>query len=209
MVPLDITGERYGRLTAIERVRTPGDRHTKWRFICDCGQETIAHLDAVRAGATQSCGCFRVEKTRARSITHGHSIDRTDTPEISAWQHAKSRCFNPNDKKYPIYGGRGITMCPEWANDAAVFLAAMGPRPKGTTLDRIDVDGDYGPGNCRWATPRQQTNNRRTTLHVEVEGRRLPMAEYARERGISYKALWSAVRGGDDVLVAANRLASR
>src|SRR4051794_12827082 len=116
MKALNITGERYGRLTALYRLPGHG-RRTIWLFRCDCNKEKPLPLEAVRARRTRSCGCLQIEKVRARSLTHGHRIDRKTSRTLKAWEHAKQRCFNLNDKKYPRYGGRGITMCQEWQED--------------------------------------------------------------------------------------------
>jgi hypothetical protein len=104
----------------------------------------------------------------AQRITHGATINDGTRPEYESWRAMKSRCLNPNATGYPQYGGRGVTICEAWRYDFAAFLADMGPRPVGTSLDRIDPDGDYEPGNCRWATAKEQANNRRCTGHVRI-----------------------------------------
>lgn len=190
---LDISGERYGRLVAVERAESPS-RRTKWLFECDCGAKVVRGLEQVRAGMTRSCGCLRKETTAARSVTHGHSRDYRHSPELRAWQHAKGRCFCPTDAKYPIYGGRGITMCAEWANDFSAFYRDMGPRPEGTTLDRIDVNGNYAPGNCRWATSSQQARTRTDNVIVEHEGKRMVLKDFAAAIGVNYKSLHGLMR---------------
>lgn len=111
----------------------------------------------LRSGHIKSCGCLRVEVTGNYSRTHG----MTGTPEHRSWKHAKERCFNPDDASYENYGGRGITMCQEWAESFEAFYAHIGPKPKGLTLDRIDNERGYEPGNVRWATYSQQSYNRR------------------------------------------------
>jgi hypothetical protein len=143
---------------------------------------------------TQSCGCLRREVTAARSITHGHQRDRRMTRELKSWTHAKSRCFNPNDPKYPQYGGRGITMCPEWVSDFAAFYAYVGPAPSGHTIDRIDVNGNYEPGNVRWATSAQQSRGRTDNVYVTYKGERMILKDCAARAGVNYKALHRRVR---------------
>jgi hypothetical protein len=152
-------GERFGRLLLVALV--PGARPPQWVCRCDCGQQVTvraAYL-ARRAGSTHSCGCLRRERARVFSHRHGHATRRG--PEYVSWMAAKRRCFQPGCAKWADYGGRGITMCARWKENFAAFLEDMGPRPPGTTLDRIDPNGHYEPGNTRWATAKEQRHNRR------------------------------------------------
>lgn len=193
MKKLNILGQRYGRLIAIAPA-PPNGRRTIWKFLCDCGTEKLLNLDPVRDGRTASCGCLQREDIAARSITHGHSTGRKISRELKSYTHAKSRCFNPNDEKFPQYGGRGITMCSEWVNDAAKFISDMGPCPPGLTIDRINPNGNYEPGNCRWATSHQQARTRTDNVLVEYQGATMVLKDYAALVGVNYKSLHARLK---------------
>lgn len=150
---LNVTGERYGRLTALYLTaeRSP----SAWACQCDCGVIRTVRLCNLRSGNTRSCGCLDREMAAARLRKHG----RTGTREWRSFQGAKHRCTNPRSHKWRHYGGRGIEFR---FGSFDAFLAHIGPRPEGTSLDRIDVDGHYEPGNVRWATDLEQQRNRRS-----------------------------------------------
>lgn len=199
---LDVSGQTYGRLVAICREKVAG-RHTHWRFKCECGTEKVIKLDHVRQGRVQSCGCLRVEVTTSRSVTHGHSVGRKASRELKSYNHAKARCQNPNNAKYPQYGGRGIKMCDAWSQDAAQFLKDMGPCPPGHTLDRMNPNGNYEPENCRWATSHQQARTRTDNVLVEYQGSTMILKDYAALMGLGYKRLHARLRKGMSLAEAA------
>jgi len=144
---IDLSGKRFGRCTVVRRVPTAG--RVLWECLCDCGGVSEVDSQNLRSGHTTSCGCGRVTHRRS-----GH-------PLYDTWQHMWQRCTDPTCPDYPIYGGRGITVCRRWG-DIECFLQDMGPRPLGGTLERRDNNMGYTPGNCVWASRADQNRNRRT-----------------------------------------------
>jgi hypothetical protein len=160
MAAITLTGHRYGRLLVLRRGPKLSGSFACWYAQCDCGNSTLVRGRDLRSGNTTSCGCRRHELTKAiANLRKTHGMSRS--AEFRIWMHAKMRCENPKDAAYNNYGGRGIRMCDEWKNSFEAFFAYMGERPKGLELDRIDNNGDYRPGNCRWTTRSVQMKNRR------------------------------------------------
>lgn len=165
MVKLEIkSGDRYNKLTIIkevERYKPPvGKVKRQFECECDCGNKTIVRLTNLRTSTTKSCGCWKLNTTKIIGKENTkHGLTRTRT--YNSWQSMKYRCLNPNSRGYEHYGGRGITICDRWLNSFQNFLEDMGERPLGTSIDRIDVNGNYEPSNCKWSTHKQQNNNRR------------------------------------------------
>jgi hypothetical protein len=153
---IDLTGQRFGRLVVAAFAGRHSGRQALWRCHCDCGNISTVHGVNLRRGFSKSCGCLGAEN-RLR-LKHGHTINRKRSPEHRVWTGMKDRCINDNSVKWKRYGGRGIKVCDRWLNSFENFLADMGPRPSlQHTLDRYpDNDGDYEPGNVRWATRKEQ-----------------------------------------------------
>lgn len=152
---------------------------------CTCGKVRDVQLDHVLAGRSKSCG----HNNGSWNVTHGMA----GTPTYKTWSHMLARCRNPNNGSWPDYGGRGIAVCPEWESFEA-FLRDMGKKPRGKTLDRIDVNGNYEPGNCRWATAKVQARNTRTNIVLEYKGKRATIAEWAENLGMDYRTLYCRVQ---------------
>lgn len=153
----DLTGQTFGHLTVLRRAPDAG-RHVKWVCQCSCGNTSSTYTNYLLKGLTRSCGHLRAEV----KTVHGHKTrSEKASPTYYSWKSMKWRCANTAPKDWKYYGGRGIAVCERWANSFEAFLADMGERPPGKTLDRIDNDKGYEPGNCRWATTSEQRLNRR------------------------------------------------
>ena len=160
---VDMTGQTLNGLKVL-RLHSRGDGRAKWVFLCGCGQEFVCRTNNIRSGNTRSCGCLSDASRKSsenKYVKHGHNRPGSVTREYNSYTSMKTRCLNPNSPNYSMYGGRGIAICQRWLDGFENFLADMGERPNGKTLDRIDVDGNYEPGNCRWATLSEQQKNKR------------------------------------------------
>jgi hypothetical protein len=162
--PADLTGQRFGRLTAAWPAGIQG-RARVWLCFCDCGNFKSVGISALLYGRTRSCGCLLAEEASKRAkkafYKHGHGAKGKETLTYVSWQAMKSRCLCPSATSYAHYGGRGIKVCDRWLHSYENFLADMGERPEGKTLDRYpNPAGNYEPGNCRWATVQEQADNR-------------------------------------------------
>ena len=153
---INITGQRFGRLLVIEQSFDRPSSFARWLCRCDCGSTTVVFSISLRSGRTRSCGCLHSETARKQMTTHG----KTHTQVYEAWHNMWQRCTNKNYPGWKYYGGRGINAFEEWRPFEA-FHAYVGEPPPGTSLDRINNDGNYEPGNVRWATQSQQLANRR------------------------------------------------
>lgn len=203
---IDRTSLRYGRLVVLRRFESgpaSGGKRVRWICACDCGAETVVTGHALQRGETKSCGCYQRESTGDRHRKHGASR----SPTHNSWRAMKARCLDPANEKYPAYGGSGVRVCSRWM-EYENFAADMGDRPPKTTLDRIDPSGDYQPSNCRWASAKTQSENRRGIGHL-WKGRIRTIADIARLENLPRTSLQKRVRHyGDPIEIAVRRLRS-
>lgn len=187
---LDIKGQKFGRLTVIERVHVPNARNAMWRCLCECGEYSIAAGPNI-GRTTFSCGCWVRESNSRLNKTHG----MTKSSEFGIWAGMKQRCTNPNDFNWSNYGGRGITVCERWRHSFENFYADLGPRPsKKHSLDRIDQNGHYEKSNCRWATIAVQNRNTRRTNLVEIDGINLCILDWCSVLGVKREDVYESAR---------------
>lgn len=208
---VDLTNQVFERLRVLSRAPNRGTM-TMWHVLCDpdhggCGTAKVVNGYKLRTGNTQSCGCLYREMKHIRS-THGHARKGKTSAEYTSWAGMIDRCYRAASKKFHHYGGRGIRVCDRWHSSFENFLADMGPKPSPKhSLDRIDVNGNYEPGNCRWATQSQQMRNSRVTRMVTVNGETKPAADWGDETGIKYKTIVDRIDHGiaPEVAVAFER----
>ena len=207
-----LMGQRFGKLTVIEQaepyISPKGHKAERWLCRCDCGKVKIVMRGHLCQGLTKSCGCYHSSNLSKRNTKHGYAHEKL----YALYRGIITRCNNPNHGDYQNYGAKGIAMCGEWKNDYQAFrdwAYANGYNeeilPNGRskwTIDRIDVNGNYEPSNCRWITIQEQACNRRSNYPIEFNGKKQTIAEWARELGITYMTLhdrilkfgWSAKR---------------
>ena len=204
MSPLDLTGRRFGRLVVIGKGERRGARgRIAWVCRCDCGKLTSVMTHSLTSGATKSCGCYHRERASIRSrdakTTHGKSHTRL----YGVWKSMKTRCSNKNCKEYKFYGARGISVCDDWKDSfESFYLWALDngydeKAPRGEyTLDRIDVDGNYCPENCRWATIKEQANNRRSCTEYDIKGEKHTLSGWSEISGVSLATIEDRLHRG-------------
>lgn len=190
---LDKTGQKFSRLTVVKYLRSK--RYSVWLCRCECGVEIEVNGGSLASGHTKSCGCLKIEKATARVYRHGYA----KSPTYNCWYSMHNRCSNPADIGFAHYGGRGIIVCQRWAytkEGLQNFIADMGERPVGCSLDRIDNNGNYDPGNCRWATQKLQARNRRSNRFVDFQGENVNVTILCEQHGISDNTFLERLKRG-------------
>ena len=187
---IDLTGERFGKLTVVNLHHSNGVAY--WLCKCDCGNESVVKGTSLRYGSTKSCGCGSLEQAKLNRLAHtqsGHLMSRT--PIYCTWKNMKRRCYSERNKRYANYGGRGIRVCDEWKNDFFAFYewAIKNGYDDSLTIDRIDVDGDYSPSNCRWATRKEQANNTTRNHYIAYRGETHTAKQWSEKLGVPYQTL--------------------
>jgi len=191
---IDITGQKFGRLTVTGYAGPCAYGGSEWLCNCDCGTQGIKVRSLyLRNGHTESCGCVMYERRLASNITHGMA----GSVEHNTWKGIVQRCTNPKYKEFYLYGGRGIRMCNRWRHSFQAFFDDMGRRPGNKfSIERIDVNGNYEPSNCVWATTKQQGRNRRDTLRFLWNGTVQSLADICESCGANYKLVYHRIKEG-------------
>lgn len=190
---IDLSGQRFGRLLVVQRAENIGKR-VAWHCKCDCGKNTIVVADKLLRGKTKSCGCYSIERIARLNMTHGMSRTRL----FKIWTAMRERCTCKKLINYPDYGGRGIKVCDEWMNNFETFRdwAYVNGYTDELSIDRIDVNGNYCPENCRWVTRLVQNNNKRNNRKITYNGQTLTLSEWARTKGLKRATLFIRLKQG-------------
>lgn len=183
-VAIDVPDTRIKTAIVLDEFGNGGGRRAD--CTCECGTRFNADIYALTSGKTRSCGCLHRDMKKTTPRTHGLSKTRT----YNSWMSMKARCYTTTLNNYERYGGRGIIVCERWIHSFEAFLADMGERPEGMSLDRIDNAGNYEPGNCRWASGKTQSNNTRRNVHVTHDGQTRTIFQWAAHAGLSGHVLW-------------------
>lgn len=193
----DLTGQRFGDLLAIKPIGRAKNRNILWKCLCTCGEFLNVTQSSLTRGQ-RSCLLCAVSRRSEKVVTHGMS----KTSTYKSWCGMIERCENVNNTRYQAYGGRGISLCERWRSSFENFLEDMGERPPGTSIDRIDNNGDYEPGNCRWATVKEQSLNRRSNKLITFQGVTKHLSAWAEETGLSADIISYRIKQGWDIDIA-------
>ena len=192
----DLIGMKFGRLTVLERAPNKG-RQARWLCQCECGKKCVVPTARLNNGNTQSCGCLRLERMKAN---HATTHKMAGTKIYKSWCDLKRRCTCPTDPHYERWGGRGIKIYEPWFNDFQAFYDYVSKLPhygeEGYTLDRINNDGNYEPGNLRWADADTQCRNKRNNIWIDYNGEQMILKDASRTSGLPYAAVYKRYRRG-------------
>ena len=191
----NLTGRKFGRWTVLRFDHKNEKRMAFWLCKCDCGKEKVVSGNSLTLGRSLSCGCYSRE---LNSQNHQLTKDKSRTKIYHCWSNMKKRCYNPKSAMYSRYGARGITVCEEWLNDFNAFYewAISNGHKDNLSIDRIDLNGNYEPSNCRWATKYEQANNKSINHFIEYKGEKMSLAEWSRKLNVNYDFLKHKVARG-------------
>lgn len=193
---IDLVGQTFGKLTVIEK--GPKDKHgnVMWVCLCECGNQIMTRGISLKSGHTKSCGCYIKDVQRERIVKENTTHGLSYSPLYRVYSHMKGRCFCTTNRDYKYYGERGITICDEWLNSFLSFYewAISNGYKKGLTIDRINVNGNYEPDNCRWATRKEQTNNRRNSDLFTLNNETHTLTEWAEMTGVKPGYLYYRIK---------------
>lgn len=192
----DLSGKKFGRLLVIKKAT--GNGPSKWLCLCDCGEKRTVYQGNLLSRGSGSCGCLQREVAKASHLKHGKSI----SPEYESWSAMRNRCLNKNADNYSRYGGRGILVCDRWLESFSNFYSDMGPRPSGTSLGRIDNDGNYCPENCKWESCFHQSRNKSNNVKITLNGMTKCMSDWDRFLGFRVGTILDRTRRGWDLMKA-------
>lgn len=177
---IDLKGQRFGKLLVLDRLPNEPGKSAIWKCLCDCGNFSAPNSSSLRAGKTKTCGCEKASSAKDRFTKHGLRYTR----EYRIWLGMKDRCSNPKSTHYQSYGGRGIKVCKEWSDDFMAFYTDMGPSGN-LSIERIDNNSGYCKQNCKWATQKEQSINRRNAVFLYVDGQRMRVKDICEKYGVS------------------------
>lgn len=196
--PEDLSGVRFGILAAISskrRFKKPsGKSYTVWNCICDCGKQTVASASNLKRGHTSSCGCKKLGPNLTNT-THGFTTGKNPRATYRVWCGMKARCYNKKNHKYKDYGGRGIKVCQRWMGFEN-FLMDMGEKPSRKVIDRINNDGNYEPGNCRWSTHYESCRNKRSNIRITILGKTMVLTDWSKAFGLKSATVRARIKRG-------------
>lgn len=185
----DLINKKFNKLVVLEKYGTNKYNKQLWKCKCDCGKEIIIDTSSLTTGNTKSCGCYKNELIKNLNYKHGKS----HTQLYYVWQSMRKRCLNKKNKEYRLYGERGIKVCKEWLNDFQCFYiwAIQNGYKKGLSIDRINVNGNYEPNNCRWTTYKEQANNTRRNKYIEYLGNKITISNACKKIKIPVSTIYS------------------
>lgn len=201
---IDLTGQKFGRLTVIKKVGCSKNKSILWLCKCDCGNEVVVTSNNLRTGNSTSCGCFAREIRKKRCTIHGFRNARI----YNIWRAMKQRCYNKNSKNYKNYGGRGIIVCNQWLKDFKSFYdwSMQNGYSDNLSIDRINVNGNYEPNNCRWITLQEQNNNRRSNNNLTIGNKTQNLSEWCKDLNINRHKIYTLMKKGYNCYNAIGKL---